>query len=312
MYYHNKALHQAVTRKKPGVNQKARALRDMKAAKDREEQLHDQTRQKDIQGTPQTRMGLWEEHLKSPVADLAKALECLEAAFGCLNVWFIGRFVEAYVLHDSRQCCWCKEPAEIVGRALLGRDVDPWDVVGLHTPASTWNVLKEYGPYGDLFFFFFKKEQLVLRKMDFGHCIPVETIKTCALCGLHMVAEEDMWRYECPKNPDWNSDVGVWTRSEGTSSSEMYEHNVESLALEVIGQNWSGEMVSLFLEDWELARVALSCHLAPDLLCQEMQESCQGGPLSQCTEASQHGEECGGTTWSGELQNFDRRLGRRR
>ena len=50
------------------------------------------------------------------------------------------------------------------------------------------------------------------------------------------------------------------------SSSELYEHNVASLALEVIGQNWSGEMVSLFLEDWEIARVVLNCHL---LLCDE-------------------------------------------
>ena len=40
------------------------------------------------------------------------------------------------------------------------------------------------------------------------------------------------------------------------------EHNVESLALNVIGQSWSGEKVSFFLEDWKLARVALSCHIA--------------------------------------------------
>ena len=31
------------------------------------------------------------------------------------------------------------------------------------------------------------------------------------------------------------------TGSECTSSFDVYEHNVESLALEVIGQNWSGE-----------------------------------------------------------------------
>ena len=39
------------------------------------------------------------------------------------------------------------------------------------------------------------------------------------------------------------------------------EHNVESLALHVIGPNWSGDKISLFLEDWELARVDLSCTL---------------------------------------------------
>ena len=67
----------------------------------------------------------------------------------------------------------------------------------------------------------------------------------------------DTWRYGCPRSPDWDSDVDSWTESEGTCSVEQYEHNVESLALEVIGQNWSGETVSLFLEDWGLAREAL-------------------------------------------------------
>ena len=34
-----------------------------------------------------------------------------------------------------------------------------------------------------------------------------------------------------------------------------------------------GPNISLFLEDWELARVALSCHLALDMLCQEMHQA---------------------------------------
>ena len=45
----------------------------------------------------------------------------------------------------------------------------------------------------------------------------------------------------------------------------VYEHNVECRALEVAGQDWSSGVVSLFPEDWELARVALSCHMALDL-----------------------------------------------
>ena len=69
-----------------------------------------------------------------------------------------------------------------------------------------------------------------------------------------------------PKSLDWESDVDSRTKnkesSEGTSSDEEYgEHNVENLALEVVGQGGSGELVYLFLEDWELARAALSCHL---------------------------------------------------
>ena len=41
----------------------------------------------------------------------------------------------------------------------------------------------------------------------------------------------------------------------------------ECRAFEVIGQDRSGKVVALFLEDWELGRVALSCHVTMDLLC---------------------------------------------
>ena len=34
-----------------------------------------------------------------------------------------------------------------------------------------------------------------------------------------------------------------------------------------------GDNISLFLKDWELAKVALSCHMALDMLCQEMHEA---------------------------------------
>ena len=69
--------------------------------------------------------------------------------------------------------------------------------------------------------------------------------------------------FRLPKKPGWDSDVESWTESEGTSSSERCIHNVESFALNVIGQKWSGEKVSLFPEDWELAGVALSCPHCP-------------------------------------------------
>ena len=44
-------------------------------------------------------------------------------------------------------------------------------------------------------------------------------------------------------------------------------------ALHVIGSCGPGEKISLFLKDWELAKVALSCHMALDMLCQEMHEA---------------------------------------
>ena len=65
------------------------------------------------------------------------------------------------------------------------------------------------------------------------------------------------------------------SESEGLSSSHFRGHNVDSFALHVIGQNWSDEKMSLFLEDWEVARVAFSCFAALDMLCQEMHEAWQ-------------------------------------
>ena len=58
----------------------------------------------------------------------------------------------------------------------------------------------------------------------------------------------DTWRYGCLKSLDWDNDVDS-IEKEDTSSSELREPNVESTALHVIGQNWSGDKISLFLKD---------------------------------------------------------------
>ena len=70
----------------------------------------------------------------------------------------------------------------------------------------------------------------------------------------------------------------------------MYEHNSECRALEVIAQEWSSEVVAFLPKDWELGRVALSCHMAMDVLCQEMRDACWdsseslGSPGSMCSQ----------------------------
>ena len=83
----------------------------------------------------------------------------------------------------------------------------------------------------------------------------------------------------------------MWSRngveragSEGISSSKHYEHNVGNLAIEVVGQNWSSEVTSVFSEDWEVGRVALSCHLSMDLVRQEMRDACRGSSESLCSD----------------------------
>ena len=90
-----------------------------------------------------------------------------------------------------------------------------------------------------------------------------------------------------PEAPVWSSNE--WAGSED-ASLEYHEHSVGNLAIEVVGQNWSSEDTCLLLEDWEVGRVALSCHLSMDLLCQEMRDACKGSseslgsPRSQCSE----------------------------
>ena len=51
-----------------------------------------------------------------------------------------------------------------------------------------------------------------------------------------------------PKSLEWISSCSA---SETSLVCDVHEHNNECLAVEVIGQDWSSEVVALFLEDWE-------------------------------------------------------------
>ena len=55
-----------------------------------------------------------------------------------------------------------------------------------------------------------------------------------------------------------------------TKARASGEDNVCNEVLHVIGLYGPGDKVSLFLKEWELARVALSCHIAQGMLCHEM------------------------------------------
>ena len=77
----------------------------------------------------------------------------------------------------------------------------------------------------------------------------------------------------CPKSPMWESDGEAWSEDESVSSCGSREDNLCIVALHVIGFSGPGGKISLFLQDWELAKLALSCHMALDMLCQEMHEA---------------------------------------
>ena len=70
-----------------------------------------------------------------------------------------------------------------------------------------------------------------------------------------------------PEENTWRTDNGS-SFSSGSSS----ENDVDNDALFVIGLRGSGDTIALFLQDWEVAKVALGCHIALDMLCQELYE----------------------------------------
>ena len=167
------------------------------------------------------------------------------------------------------------------GTSLCG-EVFAWDSVRLRTASTHWNVPGKCG--------LLKKEPMVLSELvEFGPCVSAETVKTRALIGLHMMAEENALRSDRKSLLAlvfWRDDGFEEERSEDTSSVEYHEHSVDNL----VGQHWTSGVISLFLEDWEVGRVATSCHLSVDLLCQEMRDVCKGSsesldyPRSLCSE----------------------------
>ena len=148
-----------------------------------------------------------------------------------------------------------------VGKTHLVRCLALLGPVGqrvLRTASTHWNVPGKYGPHGQLFFFLVKMEQVVTPNEVLPNpLVFAETLKACARIGLHLLAAEDeagdgsavlgtkrahstrvgwcapsrvrspelggVWKYGCPKSPDWGSDVESWTESERTCSSEQCE-----------------------------------------------------------------------------------------
>ena len=65
----------------------------------------------------------------------------------------------------------------------------------------------------------------------------------------------------------WESEGEAWSEDESVSTSGSRAGNVCNDALHVIGLYGPGDKISLSLQDWELAKVALTCHVALDVLC---------------------------------------------
>ena len=146
----------------------------------------------------------------------------------------------------------------------------------------------KYGPHGELSFFLIQKE---LATVPVGETFSpffnadicttffsADVLKKCALTALHFIAggedgchasgQGDKRKVGCPKSPMWESQGEALSEDETASSSGTREGNVYNDALHVSRLYWLGDKISLSLQDWELAKVAWSCHMALDMLCQ--------------------------------------------
>ena len=153
---------------------------------------------------------------------------------------------------------------------VLWPSLDAWDSVRLRTTATQWNVPGRHGPYGELFFFLLKKEPMVLRELvRLG-----ASIRPHGELLILLVQKEPAFM---PDSEAFNSFVGdgllIPQLKGGSEASEDDQaDNVSNEALYVIGWHGSGDQISGHLQDWEVAKVALSCHLALEVLCQELYE----------------------------------------
>ena len=92
----------------------------------------------------------------------------------------------------------------------LGQRAFAWSIHALECPKEAWDRMVSSS------IFLSKKEPMVLSELvEFESCFSAETVKACALIGLHMMAEEnalrsdrdsspdlrDMWKYGCPNSP---------------------------------------------------------------------------------------------------------------
>ena len=163
--------------------------------------------------------------------------------------------------------------------------LDPWDSVCLRTASVEWNVPGKYGPHGELFLFLIQKEPATVPgsetfspflSADISTPVFSADVQKCALIARHFIAEEgrsgedgchapdsgDERKLGCSKSPMWESEGEGWYEDESVSSSVSRENSVCHEALHVIGLYGAGDKISLFLKDWELAKVTLSCHMA--------------------------------------------------
>ena len=79
---------------------------------------------------------------------------------------------------------------------------------------------------------------------------------------------------------------------------EYHEHDVDNLALEVVGQTWSSEVISLFFADLEGRAGGIKLPFVNGSLMPRMRDACEGSseslgsPRSLCSECLEERRRC--------------------
>ena len=118
--------------------------------------------------------------------------------------------------------------------------LDPRGVVRLRTSTSYRNVPGKNGPHCELLFFLIRKEPVALTKaVPCKPFVSAETLNLCALIGqreakldqvVASILTQETYGDTVAQIPEWDSDGESLSESEGLSSSDFREHNVERSA----------------------------------------------------------------------------------
>ena len=171
--------------------------------------------------------------------------------------------------------CVVGSDATVVGRGLvafsgcLGQCASTHNVHAIKCPREIRAVC------GELFFFLLENEPMVLRELSRRG----PSIRPHGELLLLLMQKKPNF---VPDSEVFNSYIGdgflvpeLKDESEASKDEQAdspSENNVGNGALFVIGLRGSGDVTALFLQDWEVAKVALSCQKALDMPCQELHD----------------------------------------
>ena len=156
--------------------------------------------------------------------------------------------------------------------------------VCLRTASVKWNAPGKYGPHGELFFFLIQKEPAIVPDSETFSFFINPDIHTPFFSTDVLKKKEDTEMDVIPLVWGTNGKWAVQRVQCGRVKAKLCRKTkvclpvaLEEATLATMRCTSSvcmgGDKISLFLQDWELAKVALSCHMALDMVCQEMHEA---------------------------------------